>query len=538
MPPGPREAVHMEVGSTLADGRYELTSLLGKGGMATVWAARDHRLGVDRAVKIMTPAFRRSEALMRRFEREARLMAQLEHPNICAVHDIVTGPDEAWLVMPLLVGGSLKDRLDTEGPFGPRAACAITIAVLDALALAHAHGIVHRDVKPHNVLLDAAGHPRLTDFGIAMDPTDTGLTRTGSLMGTWAYMAPEQRHSAKNVDHRADLYAVGAMLAQLVTGREPQDLHSEDAQKEQLADVDPRLAAFIGRCTRYQPADRFPDARKAIDALRGVLEGFPDDTRLWSEAETRILKGIPPTDPHATHETLLAYLDDGSTSRDAPATLVPEVAAADPPPADPDAPTVLAAVAPDPPATRGPLVAVGLVLLLLTSALAAGGVMAVAAWTAGDPTVARSTPAPLPEPLERPAPEEAHVPVPVPLPGPAPEPAPVRRPVPSPAVEAPVQRPAPPAPEPVVAAVPAPPEPPPTPAGPTGTLRINSRPQEARVTIDGRDAGRTPQTLEVPVGSHRIRVTPESGEPITRTLQVDEGARVPFCWDFGEGGPC
>src|SRR5688500_9423447 len=147
--------------------------------MGTVWLAEDDRLGVRRAIKILDPTMRRSPTIRRRFDAEARAMARLQHPNIVTVHDVGDDGDRSWIVMELVHGGSLVERVQTTGALHPRTACEVLGPVLDALATAHAAGIVHRDVKPHNILLTADGVPKITDFGIAQMSTGAHLTRTG-----------------------------------------------------------------------------------------------------------------------------------------------------------------------------------------------------------------------------------------------------------------------------------------------------------------------------------------------------------------------
>ena len=261
----------------MADGRYELLDLLGKGGMAEVWRAVDHRLHVERAIKIMLPGIRRSGAAQARFEREARLMAQLEHPHIVPVHDVDRHDGRLFLVMSLLPAGSLDVELEAKGRVHPARSARMVSGVLDALAAAHEHGVVHRDIKPHNVLVDDRDQPRLSDFGIASNADDKGLTRTGAIMGTLAFMAPEQRASARTVDGRADVYAVGALLFMLVTGEDPTELDHPEDRDARLSLLPEVLVPFVERCTRRSPGDRYDtatSAKAALDEIRGLM---PDD---------------------------------------------------------------------------------------------------------------------------------------------------------------------------------------------------------------------------------------------------------------------
>jgi serine/threonine protein kinase len=261
---------------TLCEGRYALGRVLGKGGMATVYQARDTRLDVTRAVKVLHPETTRKRGLRKRFEAEARTMARLQHAHIVQVFDAGGDGELAFMVMEYLGGGSLMDRIDQRGPLTPRVAIEVMIAVLTGLDAAHREGVVHRDVKPHNVLLTLDGKPKVTDFGIAhVTRGDMSITRTGAVMGTWAYMAPEQRIDAKQVDARSDLYAAGGTLYALLTGREPFDLHSPDSHALQLKDVEPALAEVIKRATRFHPEDRYATAAAMTEDMVQALASLP-----------------------------------------------------------------------------------------------------------------------------------------------------------------------------------------------------------------------------------------------------------------------
>jgi len=256
---------------SLSDGRYKLVSELGEGGMATVWRAYDERLRIDRAIKILAPHLVRNETIRKRFENEALTMARLHHPNIVTVHDVVLDGDTVFIVMELVAGGSLLDALQRHGLFPASQAAAVVRAVLNALTVAHGAGVIHRDIKPHNVLLDRHGTPKLSDFGIAQVMDNKQLTRTGSTMGTIGFMAPEQQDDARGVDVRADIYAVGATLYALVTGRNPVNLFAHDRDPAIMAGVPPMLAPVIARACSYTPDDRYPDAVAMSRALGEAL---------------------------------------------------------------------------------------------------------------------------------------------------------------------------------------------------------------------------------------------------------------------------
>ena len=522
--------------TTFAEGRYVLREPLGAGGMATVYRAQDTRLGVERAIKVLRADYLRSESIQARFEREARVMARLEHPHVVPVHDVAREGDQIYLVMSLLSAGSLQDHLDRYGPLAPRIAVQAVVGVLSALQAAHQLGIVHRDIKPHNVLVDNQGAPRLTDFGIAHDADDRSITKTGALMGTWSYMAPEQR-AGHRVDTRADIYAVGCLLAALLTADEPHDLHNREAHQRQLEGIPAPLRAFVERCTRYHPQDRFPSAAAAREILIQLYETLPLDRE-----DARRLGGVPTTsgvvtpEPTGTHDTLLAFLDedasllsdpDSSMAPDGPsssgATQVPV----------PESPTVLrddvrTVITVEPPAEtellqpdallprdrsvpppvparsrRCPVFAAGAVGLV---GLVFLGLFTASRWipptTAPDPADTVPEPTPLAPPPIAPAPvAPAPVAPPPPVPAPVgPVPVPALRPSPPP-TPSPVQPPPPrPTPEPVVA----PEAPPPAPALPGIPLKINSKPWGAQATINGESVGETPVQVERPPGIYKV----------------------------------
>lgn len=262
----------------IGDGRYRIEQVLGTGGTATVYRCLDTRLGVKRAIKRLRPeAVRRG--LGGRLETEARAMARVRHPNILAVHDVGVDDGQIYVVMELAERGSVADRLQRAGPLAPRQACVVGCAVLSALAEAHRHGIVHRDVKPQNIVLTALGVPMLMDFGIASVPDEAtyGMTATGTQLGTLAYMSPEQRVDPRRVDARSDLYAAAATLCVLLTVRNPVDLHSLDAQHDLLRDVPPPIARVIAKGARYRAADRYATADEMHAALAAAMDELPAD---------------------------------------------------------------------------------------------------------------------------------------------------------------------------------------------------------------------------------------------------------------------
>ena len=242
--------------------RFQLKGVLGHGGMGLVVEAHDRTLNRDVAVKFLT---RGDEGLRIRFLREARAAAVLRHPGIVTLYDIDL--ERSFMVMELVRGESLKDRL-RGGRLPVDEVYRIARLLLGALAVAHEAGIVHRDVKPANVLLDAAGAVKLADFGIASFG-DSDLTTTGSQIGTPAYMPPEQLRG-RRVDERADVYSAGATLFEVATGEK---LHSREGSVEDPGALvyeacgDRRLAAAISMAVQERPEDRFPTARAFLQAL-------------------------------------------------------------------------------------------------------------------------------------------------------------------------------------------------------------------------------------------------------------------------------
>ena len=212
-------------GTRVLGGRYALLEVLGSGGMATVWRARDEVLGREVAVKVLSPQHAADAAFRARFEREARHVASLSHPRLVTVFD--SGVDEAtpFIVMELVAGRTLRQILDEAGALPADDAIAIAVGVCEALEAAHAAGLVHRDIKPANIAL-SGGQVKVLDFGIARLEGPGGGTRTQAVLGTAAYLSPEQA-SGQPVGPQADLYALGCVLFEMLTGTPPFTADSE-----------------------------------------------------------------------------------------------------------------------------------------------------------------------------------------------------------------------------------------------------------------------------------------------------------------------
>jgi len=287
-------------GTPLA-GRYELGPLLGRGGMARVHAARDVVLDRPVAVKVLAEDVVDQRG-RERFVREARTAARFEHPNAIAVYDAGEADGVLYIVMELVEGRSLAERLAAEGPLPVDEAQRIIGRVLDALGAAHAVGVIHRDVKPGNVLLGAGGLVKLADFGIAkrLDQLDPDLTGTGQFVGTPRYLAPEQV-VGDPVTPATDLYAAAVVLYEMLAGTPPFDagtpLATAIAQRDETApdvrdvrpDVPPALAAALVRAMAKRPQDRFPSAA----AMRVGLGPVPADTAPEGPPPTRVM-AVPP----------------------------------------------------------------------------------------------------------------------------------------------------------------------------------------------------------------------------------------------------
>ncbi len=262
-------------------GRYVLSRRIGAGGMAEVWEAFDEGLHRSVAVKVVRDEIAGEAEFRERFIREARLAAQLEHPRILPIYDFGTEAGITYLVMPLLPGGSLKEKIS--GPMAAEEAIEALSSIAAALDHAHARGVLHRDVKPSNVLVDASGSLLLADFGLAKNTAvSSELTAAGMVVGTPAYMAPEQA-IGKPCDARADQYALAVMAFELVTGRTPFRSESPFAVLDKhLREAPPPPSTFVpglpfevdvvlAKALSKQPQDRFGSCREMVQALAAAL---------------------------------------------------------------------------------------------------------------------------------------------------------------------------------------------------------------------------------------------------------------------------
>ena len=292
--------------------RYRRVRRLAAGGTSEVWLARDERLDRAVAVKVLHAHLLQDGTSRERLRIEARAVASLSHPGIVKVHEFVARDGHAALVMELIDGESLAARVRRDGRMAPRDAARITAQVAEALFHAHRRGVIHRDIKPGNILLDRNGRAKLVDFGIArvLSAASVGLTDPGSVMGTLRYMSPEQL-AGEDVGPRTDLYSLGLVLHEMLTGAPAFSANTPVALAEAqaagpppLPSVDPALAAAVRACLQPAVADRPVHVGALAHALRAWLEGDPepvqalppagaDDTTAMSPVVTRRRSGRP-----------------------------------------------------------------------------------------------------------------------------------------------------------------------------------------------------------------------------------------------------
>jgi serine/threonine-protein kinase len=270
--------------NTLFDGRYRILRKLGAGGMANVYLAEDEELGRRVAIKILNDRYANDELFIERFRREAKSAAGLSHPNIVSIYDRGQAEGTYYIAMEVIEGRSLKELILTRGPLPIAQAIAFTLEILDALRFAHRHGIIHRDVKPHNILIGGE-RLKVTDFGIARAGASQ-MTEAGSIMGTAQYLSPEQARGAP-VTASSDLYSVGIVLYEMLTGKVPfsGDSAIEIAMKhlnelpkppsKLRPEIPPELDHVVLRALAKAPEDRYQTAEEFADDLHRVEAGLP-----------------------------------------------------------------------------------------------------------------------------------------------------------------------------------------------------------------------------------------------------------------------
>src|SRR3954447_21807863 len=267
---------------TIVDGRYRAIRRLGAGGMAEVWCAEDEVLGRRVALKLLGGRFAEDPDFRERFRREAQSAAGLAHPNIVGIFDRSEWEGTPYIAMELVDGRTLKEMVTERGPLPPAVAVNFVEQMLRALGYAHRRGIVHRDVKPQNVIIDREGTAKVADFGIARAANSSDMTQTGTMVGTVQYFSPEQAQGLP-VDPRSDLYSAGVVLYELLTGQLPfegeapvsialKHVNERPVPPGQLRPgLPPALEAVVLRSMEKDPARRYQSADEFIAALEAAM---------------------------------------------------------------------------------------------------------------------------------------------------------------------------------------------------------------------------------------------------------------------------
>ena len=297
----------MSLSSGTKLGVYEIVAPIGKGGMGEVYRARDTKLGREVAIKVLPEEFSQHEERVERFEREAKLLAALNHPNIATLHDLEESGGQKFLVMELVEGETLAERI-ARGPIPVDEALRLARQIASGLEAAHEKGVIHRDLKPANIKITPEGQIKILDFGLAkafqeeagqgldssLSPTLTRGTVVGAIMGTAGYMSPEQARG-KTVDKRSDVWAFGAVLYEMLTGRRAFDggdaseilagvIKSEPSWERLPEDAPPPLKPLLERCLAKDPKERVRDIGDVRLALDGAFEAEAG-TRSFHERE-------------------------------------------------------------------------------------------------------------------------------------------------------------------------------------------------------------------------------------------------------------
>ena len=298
----------------IVNDRYEIGKRIGRGGMAEIFQARDILLDRPVALKVLFPEFATDPAFVERFRREAQAAANLNHPNIVGVYDWGKVNNTYYIAMEYVNGRTLADILKQSGTLTPMQVCDLISEVASALISAHHNGVIHRDIKPGNILVSTTGQVKVADFGIARAlgaGVEQGLTQTGAVMGTATYFSPEQAQGA-STDQRSDIYSLGIVMYEMLCGVAPftgenavaiayKQVHEHAMPLTQrLATIPTDVAAIVAKCMEKSPDDRYSNAEQVRDELRRFVEGMPvlaatDET--LTEQATQVL---PQTDINAT----------------------------------------------------------------------------------------------------------------------------------------------------------------------------------------------------------------------------------------------
>jgi eukaryotic-like serine/threonine-protein kinase len=290
----------------LVDNRYRIVKPLGSGGMADVYLAHDNILDRDVALKVMSTRYASDEEFVERFKREAQSAAALSHPNIVSIFDRGSSDGGTYYIaMEFLPGGTLKDRIMSKGALPARTAAAVALQIAEALQAAHERGVIHRDIKPHNILITESGDVKVTDFGIARAASSSTMTRTGSILGTAHYISPEQA-MGEPVGPASDLYSLGVVLYEMLTGELPYDAdtplgiamkHVNGHLRPPKA-IDPSIPAGINAITcrllTKDPEDRYASDAELIEDLERAVAGL-EPANATAEMITRLMPTTAPT---------------------------------------------------------------------------------------------------------------------------------------------------------------------------------------------------------------------------------------------------
>ena len=299
---------------TIVNDRYEIGKRIGRGGMAEIFQARDILLDRPVAMKVLFPEFATDPAFVERFRREAQAAANLNHPNIVAVYDWGKVNNTYYIAMEYVNGRTLADILKQSGTLTPMQVCDVMSEVASALISAHQNGVIHRDIKPGNILVSTTGQVKVADFGIARAlgaGVEQGLTQTGAVMGTATYFSPEQAQGV-STDQRSDIYSLGVVMYEMLSGVPPftgenavaiayKQVHERAMPLDQrLTSAPPEVAAIVAKCMEKSPDDRYSSAEEVRDELRRFVEGMPVLAVSAKKEAERATQVLPQTDVNAT----------------------------------------------------------------------------------------------------------------------------------------------------------------------------------------------------------------------------------------------